>query len=40
VPVTLAEPFVPVGPDWGVIQSPGPNGIYQGNDDRIIFARY
>lgn len=39
-PATLAEPFVPVGPNWGVIQSPGPDKIYQTNDDRIIFARY
>jgi hypothetical protein len=39
-PATLAQPFVPVGPDWGVIQSPGPDRTYQTNDDRIIFARY
>ncbi|MHC4958520.1 MAG: IPT/TIG domain-containing protein [Planctomycetota bacterium] len=39
-PLTGAEPYVPVGPGWGVIQSPGSDGIYGTGDDQIIAARH
>jgi len=39
-PVAAGFPFVPVGPGWGLIQSPGPNGTFRDLDDRIILARY
>ncbi len=39
-PVLAGFPFVPVGPGWGLVQSPGPNGTFADLDDRIILARY
>jgi hypothetical protein len=41
-PVTGLESFVPVGPGWGVMQSPGPlPGLtYGGGDDLVIIVRY
>ena len=36
--------FYPVGPNWGVILSPGPNntfgGLATGGDDQVVIARY
>ncbi len=39
-PVLAGFPFVPVGPGWGLIQSPGPNGTFRDLDDRILLVRY
>ncbi|MHC4225275.1 MAG: hypothetical protein ACYSUN_14900, partial [Planctomycetota bacterium] len=39
-PVTGLESFVPVGPGWGVMQSPGPIAGYGGGDDLLLFVRY
>jgi hypothetical protein len=32
--------FVPIGPGWGVVQSPGPNGTYGNVDDALVILRY
>ena len=34
------QPFVPVGPGWGLILSPGPNGTFNNADDVVMLARY
>jgi hypothetical protein len=38
IPGTL--PFVPVGPGWGLIQSPGISGVYGDGTDRLLLVRY
>jgi len=39
-PVTGNLPFVPIGPGWGLVQSPGPNGIFGNSDDQLLLASY
>ncbi|MEE8105177.1 MAG: IPT/TIG domain-containing protein [Planctomycetota bacterium] len=39
-PATGLEPFVPIGPGWGLIQSPGLDGTYGGADDQLLLVRY
>ena len=34
------QPFVPIGPGWGLIQSAGPNGTIGNGDDQLILAYY
>ena len=36
----LSEPFIPIGPGWGVVQSVGQNGFVLSADDRIVIAFY
>ncbi|MHC4548363.1 MAG: IPT/TIG domain-containing protein [Planctomycetota bacterium] len=40
LPITGQEPFVPIGPDWGIIQSPGPLRVYLGPSDQVLVVRY
>jgi hypothetical protein len=39
-PAAGAEPFVPIGPSWGMAQSPGPDGLFGTADDALLLARY
>jgi len=39
-PVTGIQPFVPIGPGWGLLQSPGANGVFGDGDDQLILASY
>jgi hypothetical protein len=39
-PLISTGVFVPIGPGWGVAQSPGPNGIYGNLDDGFVILRY
>ncbi len=38
--LTGQQPFVPIGPGWGLIQSAGPNGTIGNGDDQLILAYY
>jgi len=38
--LTGQQPFVPIGPGWGLIQSAGPNGTFGNADDQLILAHY
>lgn len=38
--LTGQQPFVPIGPGWGLIQSAGPNGTFGNGDDQLILAHY
>jgi hypothetical protein len=38
--VTGNLPFVPVGPGWGLLQSPGTNAVFGDADDQMILATY
>jgi hypothetical protein len=39
-PVTGTLPFVPIGPGWGLLQSPGINGTFGDLDDQLILVTY
>ena len=39
-PAAGGQPFVPIGPSWGLIQSPGNDGTFGVNLDSIIVVRY
>jgi hypothetical protein len=39
-PITGAEPFVPIGTNWGLVQSPGPTGLFGTGTDAVLVVRY
>jgi len=39
-PVNGAQPFVPIGPGWGLMQSAGLNGAFGNIDDQLVLIRY
>jgi len=39
-PITGSEPFVPVGPDWGLVQSKGATAFWGDGADVVLVVRY
>jgi len=39
-PITGSEPFVPVGTNWGLVQSPGPMGLFGAGTNAVLVVRY
>lgn len=39
-PAAGGQPFVPIGPGWGLMQSPGNDGVFGVNLDSILVVRY
>jgi len=39
-PVPAATPFIPIGSGWGLIQSPGFNGLFGDGNDLLILVQY
>ena len=39
-PITGTEPFVPVGPDWGLVQSKGMTAFWGDGADVVLVVRY
>ncbi|MHC4133722.1 MAG: IPT/TIG domain-containing protein [Planctomycetota bacterium] len=38
--ITGLEPFVPVGANWGLVQTPGSTGLFRDGADAVLVVRY
>ena len=39
-PVTVLSRLIPVGPSWGLVQSPGVDGAFMTGDEQLVVVRY